>query len=394
MRALWLQWAMQLPDYQGGSLVNLMASLQQGLGGPAHDYPTLGLLGADEVAAHRQILLWVIDGLGFNYLRANPQAVHLNACLRSSMTSVYPPTTASAITTLLTGMAPQQHGLTGWHMYFRELGSILTVLPGRPRYGGVGLAAAGIDTAALLGHVAFADRIGVSANIVSPASIARSDFNLAHLGRAQLSGYEDLAGLLDTLGDALHGNGRRFVYAYWPELDSTGHREGIWSESAITRLLELDQAFAHLLERLRGTDTLIIVCADHGQVDSTPATRLCLDDHPALSDMLAMPLCGESRSVYCYLRPGCEDDFDACVASELAGVARAFTASHLLDAHWFGLGAPHPELARRIGDRVLLLQSNYTLKDWLPQEKRFELVGVHGGLSPDELLVPLVTAAV
>ena len=82
------------------------------------------------------------------------------------------------------------------------------------------------------------------------------------------------------------------------------------------------------------------------------------------------------------------------MTSELAGVARAFTSSRLLDAHWFGLGTPHPELARRIGDRVLLLQSNYTLKDWLPQERRFELVGVHGGLSPDELLVPLVTAAV
>jgi len=385
---------MQLPDYHGGSLVNLMASLQQGLGGPAHAYPALGLLDAEQVTTHRQVLLWVIDGLGFNYLRAHPQAVHLNACLRGSMTSVYPPTTATAITTLLTGTAPQQHGLTGWHMYFRELGSILAVLPGKPRYGGVGLAAAGIDPAALLGHVAFADRINVSTCTISPAAIARSDFNLALLGRARLSSYQGLGGLLDSISAALHEDGRRFVYAYWPELDSLGHREGIWSEVARTHLLELDQAFMTLLERVQGTDTLVIVCADHGQVDTTPASRLCLDDHPALRDMLAMPLCGEPRSVYCYLRPGCEERFDDYVQSRLAGVAHAFSASQLIDHHWFGLGEPHPELARRIGDRVLLLQSNYTLKDWLPQEKRFDLVGAHGGLSDDELLVPLVIAGV
>jgi len=389
-----LQWVMQLPDYQGGSLVNLMASLQTGLGGAAHTAPPLDLLGAIEVDARRQVLLWVIDGLGFNYLRAHPQAVHLNRNLRGSMTSVYPPTTTSAITTLLTGMAPQQHGLTGWHMYFRELGSILAVLPGKPRYGGVGLGAAGIDTAKLLGHVAFADRIGVETCIISPASIARSDFNLAHLGRARLTGYQGLDGLLDSIDAVLHEDGRRFVHAYWPELDSIGHREGIGSEAARAHLQELDRAFMTLLERIGGTDTLVIVCADHGQVDSTPASRLSLDDHPELREMLALPLCGEPRSVYCYLRPGCEQDFDSYVESGLAGVAHGFTASHLLDHHWFGPGAPHPELARRIGDRVLLMQSNYTLKDWLPQEKRVELIGVHGGLTADELLVPLVIARV
>lgn len=383
---------MHLPDYEGNSLVNLMASLQPGLGGSAHPQQTLALLDVAETAAHRQVLLWIIDGLGFNYLRAHPQAAHLNAHLRGSVTSVYPPTTSTAVTTLLTGDAPQQHGLTGWHMYFRELGSILAVLPGKPRYGGVGLGAAGIDTRALFAHTAFADRIGVEACSIAPAGIARSDFNLAHLGRAKLTDYEDMDGLLEAVTAALHAPGRRYVHAYWPGLDAIGHREGIHSAAARSHLLDLDRAFMQLLDRLQGTDTLVIVCADHGQVDTTPDTRLCLNDHPALGELLALPLCGEPRSAYCYLRPGCEADFDACVTSELAGVVRAFPAQQLLDEHWFGPGEPHPELARRIGDRVLLPEANYTLKDWLPQEKRVELVGAHGGLSADELLVPLVVA--
>ncbi|MET0010579.1 MAG: alkaline phosphatase family protein, partial [Candidatus Thiodiazotropha sp. 6PLUC4] len=130
---------MRLPDYYGGSIVNLMASIQQGLGGQPHPYVQHRLLPSAEITPYRQVLLWVIDGLGLNYLQAHAEAVNLNANLLGGMTSVYPPTTASAITTFLTGEAPQQHGLTGWHVYFRELGAVLAILPGKPRYGGVSL---------------------------------------------------------------------------------------------------------------------------------------------------------------------------------------------------------------------------------------------------------------
>ena len=384
---------MPLPDYHGGSIVNLMASLQGGLDGPVHAYDPLRLLSADSVAGYRQVLLWVIDGLGLNYLRAHPQAACLNEHLHGGMTSVYPPTTATAVTTFLTGDAPQQHGLTGWHMYFRELGSVLAVLPGRARYGGVGFAQAGIDVAALLGHVPFADRIGVDAYSLTPARIAGSDFNRAHLGGAQLLGYRDLPELLSLTAGLLRRDGRKFIYAYWPELDSIGHREGIHSDAAVAHLAGLDRAFESLLEQARGTGTLILVCADHGQRDTTDRDRIELADHPRLADTLALPLCGEPRSAYCYLRPGREQQFDEYVSRELSEAVHAYPPQTLIDSGWFGLGEAHPQLHHRIGDRVLLMQENFILRDWLAQEKRYDLIGVHGGLSDDELNVPLVVAA-
>lgn len=217
---------MPLPDYHGGSIINLMASLQTGLDGPAHTYAPLHLLPAETVAGYRQVLLWVIDGLGLNYLRAHPRAACFDSHLLGGITSVYPPTTATAITTFLTGDAPRQHGLTGWHMYFRELGSVLAVLPGRARYGGADLAEAGIDAAALFGHVPFSERIGVDAFSVAPAYLAGSAFNLSHLGRAQGLSYRNLQDMLSAIAGLLRRDGRRFIYAYWPELDSIGHREG------------------------------------------------------------------------------------------------------------------------------------------------------------------------
>ncbi|MEW8485927.1 MAG: alkaline phosphatase family protein [Candidatus Thiodiazotropha sp.] len=381
---------MPLPDYSGGGIVNLMSSLQTALGGPRHSYPTIDLLSSVPLGSYRKILLWIVDGLGANYLRSHPEAATLNAHMKGSITSVFPPTTATAVTTFLTGDAPQQHGLTGWHIYFRELGAVLAVLPGRARYGGVGLGQAGINTTAFHGHIPFSDKIGCDSVMLSPAYIAESDFNLAHLGRSRLLGHRNLPEFTAQLADLLINSDERYLYAYWSELDSIGHKSGIWSAEAKRHLLEIDQAFGYLLEQCRGSDSLIIICADHGQVDTRPSDWISLDDHPELVEMLSLPLCGEPRAAYCYLRAGCEGAFDDYVESEFAGKISAYPSSELLGQNWFGLGTPHPQLSWRIGDRMLLTQANYTIKDWLAQENRYELIGVHGGASSDEMEVPLI----
>jgi hypothetical protein len=38
------------------------------------------------------------------------------------------------------------------------------------------------------------------------------------------------------------------------------------------------------------------------------------------------------------------------------------------------------------------MKGNWTIKDWLPSEKRYRQIGVHGGVSADEMIVPLVVA--
>ncbi|MET0068534.1 MAG: alkaline phosphatase family protein [Candidatus Thiodiazotropha sp.] len=381
---------MPLPDYSGGGIVNLMSSLQTALGGPRHRYPTLDLLGSVPLESYRKILLWIVDGLGANYLRANPEAATLNAHMKGAITSVFPPTTATAVTTFLTGDAPQQHGLTGWHMYFRELGAVLAVLPGRARYGGVGLGQAGINTAAFHGHVPFSHKIGCDSVMLSPGHIAESDFNLAHLGRARLLSHGNLNDFIAKIADLLNNSKEQYLYAYWSELDHIGHQFGIWSDEAKSQLLEIDQAFGYLLEQCRGNDSLIIICADHGQVDTKAADWVSLDDHPELQQMLSLPLCGEPRAAYCYLRPGCEWDFDDYVVSDLAGKASVYPSTEMLEQGWFGVGKTHPQLTWRIGDRLLLMDGNYTIKDRLVQERCIDLVGVHGGTSEDEMIVPLI----
>jgi hypothetical protein len=299
-------------------------------------------------------------------------------------------TTAAAITTFLTGEAPQQHGLTGWHMWLRELGCVLTVLPGRPRYGGQSYRAAGIDPARLFGHVPLADRIATRAITVSPAQIAGSDFNRAHLGRGELRSFTTLAGMLRTTLQAIRQDrAPKYLYLYWPRLDSIGHEQGMEARAAVAHLREIEQALTDFLVAAAGTDTLILVTADHGQIDTAPADRIDLDEHPELADCLAIPLCGEPRAAFCYLRPGRVDDFLAYCREVLEERIEVHPSRELLALGLFGPGTPHPRLAERIGDYVILGRGSTVIRDRLPFEEHHPQIGVHGGLTAAELEVPL-----
>lgn len=388
--------AMIRPDYHGGSLVNLMTSLIESLGGSNGPYPPLRALPDGSLSAYRNLVLLVVDGLGDEYLqRTLPADGALARHRRGRLTSVFPSTTATAITTFLTGQAPQQHGLTGWFMYFAELEQVIAVLPFHARGRTESLAQAGVDAAQLFQHQSLFDRLAARCYVVSPKKIIESEFNLAHTGRAQRFGFVTLEEMFEAIVGCLRDghSGRRYVYAYWPELDHIAHEHGIASPAAAAHLRELDAAFARFLPRLAGTDTAVIVTADHGFLDTTPQRTLELETLPRIAAALRLPLCGERRVAYCYVKPQWRARFADWVAEELSACATLVPSAQLIEEGWFGLGPPHPRLRERVGDCTLLMHENYAIKDWVPGEKRFHQIGLHGGASAAEMYVPLIVAA-
>ncbi len=115
-----------LPNYKDGSIVNLMSSIAQSFGGKTL-YRPLKLLAPKELKNSKNVVLIVIDGLGFEYFRKRKS--FLKNYLVGPITSVFLPTTVSAITTFLTGVAPQQHAFTGWFMFLKEAGMVTKVFP-------------------------------------------------------------------------------------------------------------------------------------------------------------------------------------------------------------------------------------------------------------------------
>jgi hypothetical protein len=375
------------PDYAGGSIVNLAASIAAALNAPATGYAPLRGLAPTELAGQRNILLLIIDGLGYRYLTDRCRGSWMARQLAGRLTSVFPPTTASAIPALLTGRAPQQHGFTGWHTYFRELGSQVAVLPLRRRGSREPVE---IDPRALSGFGPLYPQLKAESACVSPEWIAHSDFNRAYSEGAEIHSYRDLAGFFDRIEALLAGPGRRYIYAYWPDLDRLAHEFGIASAEVQQHFRELDLALAGFCGRASGSGTALLLSADHGFIDTTPAETLDLADHPRLADCLTLPLSGEPRSAYCHLKPGAEAKFLDYLRRNLAAAVDPVPSPELIAGGWFGLGKPHPRLAERVGDYTLLLRGHHSLREWLLTERPYRQIGVHGGLSADEMYVPLV----
>jgi hypothetical protein len=348
------------------------------------------LLPATEVARARHVVLIVIDGLGDDWLRRRSPQGPLARHRVGAVTTVFPPTTASAITTYLTGDAPQQHALTGWYMWLGELGSVLAVLPGVPRHGGAGYRGAGIDPGRLFAHRSLFNRLQPDSVVVSPAQIARSEYNLAHLGSASLRSFKGLADMCRAIaGTIKRARKPTFVYAYWPELDSIGHQHGIEGPEALAHLLDIERHLERLLTRIAGHNTLLLVSADHGQVDRDPNRITELDQMSEIAECLRLPLCGEPRAAYCYLKPGREARFERLYVNHLAEDFSLHESGELIRSGLFGLHQPNPRLRERIGDYTLIARETAVIHQRILDEKPFRQIGVHGGLTSEELMVPL-----
>ena len=383
------------PDYHGHSIVNLMASITTALGSEGSGYAPLVEFPPERLEKADNVVLLVLDGLGHHWLQARAASNLAQHCV-GAMTSVFPPTTASAITTYLTGEAPQQHGLTGWFVHFKELGGVAAVLPYQPRVAKqTSYALQGIGAAEFFGHTPLVERLAMECHAVVPRWMADSPFNRAHQGGARMRTFNSLGQCFaETVAAVRSSDRRKYVYSYWPEYDSLAHEHGVESREVTGQFELLDRAFGVMLEELAGSNTTVIVSADHGFIDTAPDRVVHLDDHPALNDCLALPLCGEPRTAYCYLHPGKEEVFLRYVATHLGHCCEVVESRRLIEEGWFGLGEPHPRLWERVGHYTLMMKENWIIKDRLAGEKPFHQVGVHGGASEAEMRVPLIVAEV
>ncbi|MFH1813374.1 MAG: alkaline phosphatase family protein [Pseudomonadota bacterium] len=383
------------PDFDGGSIVDLMDSVLRSRGGHAAG-PGLRDVDVSGWSDARTVVLLVLDGVGMAQLDLLPEDSFLRRHCAHALTSVFPSTTAAAITTFMTARAPAVHGLTGWHVRFDEPGldgRVLAILPVTPR----GLRDASELT---LGPDDVLERVCRTPSmftslpgdscVISPADIVDSPFNLRHSAGARRIGHDGLPDMLDQIDCALRvPSPPSYVYAYWPDFDHCAHQRGAASDEARALLRAADVALGRWVQAPSRRDTLLLVTADHGFIDGPPQRLIELEDFPLLADCLAGPLSGERRAVFCHVKPGRVRDFERALQA-LDHACTVWRSADLQAAGRFGPGTPHPKLLSRIGDFTLEMRDDWTLRDTMPGERGHRLVGVHGGTHADEMRVPLV----
>lgn len=366
------------PNYKDGSIVNLMSTIGARFGYRSI-YRNLALLSPKELK--KNVILLVIDGLGFEYLNKFGQNSFLFSLLKDKMTSVFPPTTASAITSFYTGLAPQQHAITGWYVYFKEIGAVAMPLP----YFARGAGEINASPEELLNLKPIFNKLKVKSYNIMPAHLIGSNYNKSQLKNVTSFGYRTLSGMFRQMNRALKKPHQKYIYSYWPMFDTICHEFGPDSVEAFAHFLELDNAVFRFAGKMPKNTTLIVT-ADHGLMQTT-RKRIILKHK--LNDFLVLPLSGEPRAAYCYLKSGKEKEFKQYVKKHLK-MCKLLPSKQLVKDNMFGLGKPNPKLFDRIGDYTLILKENYIIKDTLLGEEEGTHIGHHGGVGKEEMYVPLL----
>lgn len=123
-----------VPEYGTGSLADLLPTLAAGMEVPGTTASIPELTAADRNC------VFLIDGLGWEQLRAHPdEAPFMTALLASSrggtgrpLTAGYPATTATSLASVGTGLPPGAHGLPGYTVRNPETEELMNQLRWQP----------------------------------------------------------------------------------------------------------------------------------------------------------------------------------------------------------------------------------------------------------------------
>ena len=381
-----------LPDYKGNSIINLMSSISNNFG-KKHDYLELNSLKSKELQKFKNIVLVVVDGLGYNYLKKQEKSFLLEN-LKSRLTSTFLSTTACANTAFSVGYPAQQHGLTGWDINLKEVGAITTILPFVTRYGSEPLTNAQFDMNQIMDIKPFHKGFKGKCFTLIDKKFSNSSYTNYVSKETEIIATKTYNNTFTKLKELIKKKSvkRRLIHAYIPELDSMAHEEGINSKKVNEIFLDLDKRIKNLSKSIKGTNTLLLVVADHGFIDSTPKTEIWIEDIAGLKECLTIPLAGEMRVRDVFVRPSKVKKFDNIVKTKLSKICWCYKGEQLIKDNFYGLGKPNRKLIDRVGDYVLIMKENYILRDKLANYKKPMKFykGCHGGVSSDEMFVPLV----
>ena len=388
-----------LPAYEGGSVANVAASIVRAFNRPVDALlPPLdaSILDPAMLDGARVVVLLAIDGYSVLAHRRHGAALsHVGdeAFQDATITSVFPSTTAAALTSLQTGVGPSRHGMAGYTMFLPALGRVVNMVRFQPVDGGQ-FDAALLDTASFLPVPTIYDMLRdneIECVVVSHKEYANSPLTQVHSGTTPYRGHRTPGEMAAMLFREIEKPGRRFVFAYWAGVDMLGHTHGPDGDVAAAEVDSLTYTLRrHVLDPLAALDddVAVILTADHGLTEISEASATTLNDLNALTGAWRSPATGERRAVGLTLP---EQGARLRLRDALGERAAILDANDAIDAGLYGPPDHHPDLQRRIGDTLLLARGPASFPFQSSRPQPTPSLGAHGSLTAEEMLVPLLS---
>ena len=395
------------PDYGGYCFASVPGTLDAVLGADVPGDRTLPDGALDGTAADvDNVAVVLLDGYGLDAWHRDHAEVPLLSAFSehgavTPLTSIYPSETAAALLTWHSGQYPVEHGRIGWDVYYEELGGVVQPLPfttpeGEPAdevYPGTTRESLD-DATSRYGRLLEA---GVGVTLSVPAS--HVDDPDTPDDEPDLAPYDAPDEMAASLREAVEeGDGRTHAYGYLPQVDAAAHLAGTESDryrEALTATTEaLRRELVEAMDPGVAEDTLLVLTADHGHLDTGENADL-RDGFDVVWDNLRsdpdgdpIPPVGSPRNVHLFLQDGTVGTVREALEARLDCVT--VTREAAIDRGLFGPVDPGPSFRRRCGDLVVVGRDRGIC--WT--DDGLAHVGMHGGLSRAEMLVPFAAARV
>src|SRR2546425_331323 len=291
---------------------------------------------------------------------------------------------------------PQEHGNIAYFIWLEEFAQVTQMLrwgPGVNRRGSY-FDDQRIDPRDYVKVGSVHGRIrrrGGASWVIEPEIFRAEAMTRMHAQEAEYAGYALPSSMSVRLRDLLErrpwGDTPAYVYAYWAGIDSVAHLSGPRSPEHATEAAPFDRALERALSGRESGDTLVMLTADHGHAATDPDRLIDLICDRELRDLLRNPIAGEPRLAFLHTdQPGRVKQH---LERRYPNTFFLFDRDEAIDAGLFGRG--DPEVARRrIGEVCAMLGDDRAASIVKVDGQIFRHRGSHGGMSPEEMNIPVL----
>ena len=321
----------------------------------------------------KNVVTILCDGMGSNIMdRMLDENSFLIKNRLKKITTVFPATTVAATTSMLTGLNPVETGMLGWDMYYKDIDKTITVF--------LNTIKGESEEIELKEAKEFNDKHMIRKTISKEINENNKykGHNLFPFGNKAYSTIDEMYERIEKLTKE---PGKKYIYAYDVEPDSTMHKIGCDKEEIKKIIEDRNNRIEKLSNKL--TDTIIFVVADHGHIN---VDNIKLTDYPDIEECLLRNTSIEPRAVNFFIKSDKKDTFKKLFNKYFSNDFDLYDKEDVIESKLFGDGKENEIFRDALGDYLAIAKTNKTII----YKGNSELKSQHAGYTDDEIYVPLI----